>query len=149
MTEIPEDLKALHKEAFECDPLRLIQMTARRGKWVDQSQSHNVFLKGSSGKQLEQIYMEAWKAGLKTTYYLRSMAATQIEKSTLDAGKYGFTQKRVYQTLEESSKGVQKELQFKPVSGNEGFDEIKVEGVPASQVGAACSVLDPTCEACQ
>ncbi|NNM67847.1 MAG: ribonucleoside-diphosphate reductase subunit alpha [Spirochaetales bacterium] len=149
IAEIPEDLKALHKEAFECDPLRLIQMTARRGKWVDQSQSHNVFLKGSSGKQLEQIYMEAWKAGLKTTYYLRSMAATQIEKSTLDAGKYGFTQKRVYQTLEESSKGVQKELQFKPVPGNEGFDEIKVEGVPASQVGAACSVLDPTCEACQ
>ncbi len=142
--EIPDDLKDLHKEAFECDPLRLIHMTARRGKWIDQSQSHNVFMKGSSGKLLEQIYLEAWKAGLKTTYYLRSLAATQIEKSTLDASKFGFTQKRVYKTLEGEA-GVQKEFQFKPTDSFESDDL----GSGASNVGKACSVLDPSCEACQ
>ena len=142
--EIPDDLKDLHKEAFECDPLRLIHMTARRGKWIDQSQSHNVFMKGSSGKLLEQIYLEAWKAGLKTTYYLRSLAATQIEKSTLDASKFGFTQKRVYKTLEGDA-GAQKEFQFKPTDSFESDDL----GSGASNVGKACSVLDPTCEACQ
>ena len=143
--EIPEDLKELHKEAFECDPLRLIHMTARRGKWIDQSQSHNVFMKGSSGKLLEQIYLEAWKAGLKTTYYLRSLAATQIEKSTLDASKFGFTQKRVYKTLEGEA-GVQKEFQFKPTTDSFESDDL---GSGASNVGKACSVLDPSCEACQ
>ncbi len=143
--EIPEDLKELHKEAFECDPLRLIHMTARRGKWIDQSQSHNVFMKGSSGKLLEQIYLEAWKAGLKTTYYLRSLAATQIEKSTLDASKFGFTQKRVYKTLEGEA-GAQKEFQFKPTTDSFESDDL---GSGASNVGKACSVLDPSCEACQ
>ena len=69
-------------------------MTAERGKWIDQSQSHNVFMKGVSGKMLDDIYMTAWKLGLKTTYYLRTLGATQIEKSTLDAKKFGFTQKR-------------------------------------------------------
>ncbi|HVS01955.1 MAG TPA: ribonucleoside-diphosphate reductase subunit alpha, partial [Thermoanaerobaculia bacterium] len=91
---IPEHLKAKYKEAFEVDPLRALQLTAARGKWIDQSQSHNVFMKGTSGKLLSEIYMAAWRMGLKTTYYLRTLAASQIEKSTVDAGKYGFTQKR-------------------------------------------------------
>ena len=73
-----------------------LRLTAARGKWIDQSQSHNVFMKGASGKKLAEIYMAAWKMGLKTTYYLRTLAASQIEKSTLDAEKYGFTQKREY-----------------------------------------------------
>jgi ribonucleoside-diphosphate reductase alpha chain len=92
--QIPAELKELYKEAFEIDPTRLVQLTALRGKWIDQSQSHNVFMKGVSGKKLEAIYMTAWELGLKTTYYLRSLGASQIEKSTLDAKKYGYTQKR-------------------------------------------------------
>ena len=67
------------------DPVWLIEITAARGKWIDQSQSHNVFMKGVSGKKLHDIYMTAWKTGLKTTYYLRTLGASQIEKSTLDA----------------------------------------------------------------
>jgi ribonucleoside-diphosphate reductase alpha chain len=94
---IPAELKAKYKEAFEVDPLRALELTAVRGKWVDQSQSHNVFMKGSSGKLLHDIYMTAWQLGLKTTYYLRTLAASQIEKSTLDAGKFGFTQKRSHE----------------------------------------------------
>jgi ribonucleoside-diphosphate reductase alpha chain len=91
---IPAELKTLHKEVFEIDPVLLIKMTALRSKWIDQSQSHNVFMQGTSGKKMDEIYTAAWEMGLKTTYYLRTMAASQIEKSTLDAVKYHFTQKR-------------------------------------------------------
>jgi len=90
---IPQEIKNKYKEAFEIDPLWLIDITAARGKWIDQSQSHNVFMKGVSGKKLNDIFVAAWQSGLKTTYYLRTLGASQIEKSTLDT-KYGFTQKR-------------------------------------------------------
>ena len=143
--EIPQDLKDLHKEAFEIDPLYLLEMTARRGKWVDQSQSHNVFMKGTSGKQMELIYMHAWKLGLKTTYYLRTLAASQIEKSTLDAGKFGFTQKRVYQSAENPEPGTQKELfevKKLPV-------EFATDGGTATGAIPQCKIDDPDCEACQ
>ena len=126
-------------------------MTARRGKWIDQSQSHNVFMKGTSGKMMELIYMHAWKLGLKTTYYLRTLAASQIEKSTLDAAKFGFTQKRVYQTeeqkVENPEPGAQKELPFKPIVPIKEFemdnDAVNADGVKL------CKVEDPDCEACQ
>ena len=91
---IPVQLKEKYKEVFEIDPKWLVEITAARGKWIDQSQSHNVFLQGASGKLLSEVYIKGWKAGLKTFYYLRSMGASQIEKSTLDAKKFGFTQKR-------------------------------------------------------
>ncbi|MCG8454842.1 MAG: ribonucleoside-diphosphate reductase subunit alpha, partial [Holophagales bacterium] len=94
--DVPEPLKAKYKEAFDVDPIHALRMTATRGKWIDQSQSHNVFMRGTSGKLLAEIYTAAWRMGIKTTYYLRTLAATQIEKSTLDASKYGFTQKREY-----------------------------------------------------
>ncbi len=94
---IPAFLKEKYKTAFELDPEWLIRLTAARSKWIDQSQSHNVFLKGASGKKIESIYMTAWRCGLKTMYYLRTLAATQVEKSTLDAKTFGFTQKREYQ----------------------------------------------------
>ena len=97
---IPAQLRHKYREAFEIEPEVLLRLTALRGKWIDQSQSHNIFLKGVSGKRIHEIYMAAWKLGLKTTYYLRTLAASQIEKSTLDAGKFGFTQKRSYEKLE-------------------------------------------------
>lgn len=96
---IPQFIKDKYKEAFELDPLWMIKITAARGQWIDQSQSHNVFMRGVSGKQLHDIYMAAWDHGLKTTYYLRTLGASQIEKSTLDAKKFGFTQKRDYGAL--------------------------------------------------
>ena len=91
---IPDDLKEKYRTAFDIDSEWLIRITASRGKWIDQSQSHNVFMKGVSGKKLNAIYMKAYECGLKTTYYLRTLGATQIEKSTLDQSKYGATQKR-------------------------------------------------------
>lgn len=93
---IPQHIKAKYQTAFDLDQEWLINLTALRGKWIDQSQSHNVFVKSVSGSKLHNIYLAAWKKGVKTMYYLRSLAATQIEKSTLDASKFGYTQKREY-----------------------------------------------------
>ncbi len=91
--EIPSRLKYKYKTAFEIDPECLIELAALRGKWIDQSQSLNAFVKGVSGSKLHDMYIKSWKMGVKTNYYLRSLGASQIEKSTLDT-KYGFTQKR-------------------------------------------------------
>lgn len=96
---IPAELKHKYKTAFELEAEWLIDITAARGKWIDQSQSHNVFLAGATGKKLDAVYMRGWKSGMKTFYYLRTLGATQIEKSTLDAKTYGFTQKRDYQPV--------------------------------------------------
>ncbi|MCB9492935.1 MAG: ribonucleoside-diphosphate reductase subunit alpha [Epsilonproteobacteria bacterium] len=93
---IPDQLKRKYKEAFELDPEWLVKITATRGRWIDQSQSHNVFMLGTSGKKLNDIYLAGWKLGIKTFYYLRSLGASQIEKSTLDAKKFGYTQKREF-----------------------------------------------------
>ena len=85
--EIPEGLRVKYKEVFEIDSQWLVRHTAYRGKWIDQSQSFNIFTNTKSGKLLSDIYMQAWKMGVKTTYYLRTMAASGIEKSTLDINK--------------------------------------------------------------
>ena len=80
---VPTDLKALYATSFEVDPTWLIQAAARRQKWIDQAQSLNLYIAQPSGKRLDTLYREAWHAGLKTTYYLRSRSATHVEKSTL------------------------------------------------------------------
>jgi ribonucleoside-diphosphate reductase alpha chain len=128
---IPAHLKRKYKTAFELDPLHMIKVTAARGKWIDQSQSHNVFMEGVSGQKLHDIYIGAWKSGLKTTYYLRTLGASQVEKATLDASKYGYTQKREYKSFSA---------------------EQQPENVPADPMqfspGVACN-LEPDCESCQ
>lgn len=80
---IPIELKHKYRETFEIDMRWLVKAGARRGKWLDQSQSLNIFFSGTSGQELSEIYLYAWEAGLKTTYYLRSLGATQVEKSTV------------------------------------------------------------------
>lgn len=85
--EIPEDLKKTFVTAFEIDPNWTIECAARRQKWIDMGQSLNLYLAEPSGKKLNEMYMLAWKKGLKTTYYLRSVGATQVEKSTTDINK--------------------------------------------------------------
>src|SRR5690606_12659823 len=99
---LPDYIKNKYKDVFSIDPIHLIQISAARGRWIDQSMSHNVFMQGVSGKLLNDIYVIAWKVGLKSTYYLRTLGASQIEKSTLDASKFGFTQKRIYKVTEEA-----------------------------------------------
>jgi ribonucleoside-diphosphate reductase alpha chain len=143
---IPDKLKEKYKEAFDIEATSLIDIAAARGKWIDQSQSLNIFIQGVSGKKLDDAYMYAWSKGLKTTYYLRGMAATQIEKSTLDAQKYGFTQKRE----------TNKETNVKTSTEN---DKIKISPIVTKPINAVieskkappklCLIEDPDCEACQ
>jgi ribonucleoside-diphosphate reductase alpha chain len=91
---IPDQLKHKYKTAFALDPEWLVEFTAARAKWIDQSQSHNIFFKTVSGQKFNDVYLKAWRMGIKTNYYARTLGATQIEKSTLDAQAFGYTQKR-------------------------------------------------------
>ncbi len=86
---IPEKIRNLFLTAFEIEPEWIIECGARRQKWLDMGQSLNLYLAEPSGKKLHQMYMLAWDKGLKTTYYLRTLGATQIEKSSLDINKRG------------------------------------------------------------
>lgn len=124
---IPTDVKRLFLTAFEIDPEWLIECASRRQKWIDMGQSLNLYLFEPSGKKLHQMYLLAWKKGLKTTYYLRSSAATQIEKSTTDINKRGLQPRW---------------MKSKSASGN-----IQVQRDVPSQ-GTSCN-LDGSCESCQ
>ncbi len=117
---IPDKLKEKYPDIFQLDMKWLIKACAVRGKWIDQSQSLNLFVANTSGKHLNELYTAAWHMGLKTTYYLRSLGASQVEKSTVDTSKYGKTHKR----------------------------DGKVTAIPSNTV-QACSLDDPECEACQ
>jgi ribonucleoside-diphosphate reductase alpha chain len=121
---VPDDLKALYATAFEIDAKWLIEAASRRQKWIDQSQSLNLYIANPSGRKLDEIYRHAWRAGLKTTYYLRSRSATHVEKSTL--------------------KGTDGKLNA--VSATVAAAPIEVT---SEAWGKACAIDDPECEACQ
>jgi ribonucleoside-diphosphate reductase alpha chain len=106
---VPDELKAKYATAFEVDAGWLVESASRRQKWIDQGQSLNIYMEEPSGKKMDAVYKLAWVRGLKTTYYLRSLGATQAEKSA-----------------EKSS-----------------------SNKSSSEAPAACSILDPDCEACQ
>jgi ribonucleoside-diphosphate reductase alpha chain len=106
---VPDDLKAKYATAFEVDAGWLIESASRRQKWIDQGQSLNIYMEEPSGKKMDAVYKLAWVRGLKTTYYLRSLGATQAEKSA----------------------------------------EESVSNKSNSVAPAACSILDPDCDACQ
>lgn len=137
--EIPLELRNKYKEAFEIDPIHLIKMSSLRMKWIDQSISHNVFMRGVSGKLLNNIYLAAWKHGLKTTYYLRTLGASQIEKATLDANKYGFTQKRNFNKNEDKS----------DLENNQNLNQGDQIVAAEPEESKFCKITDPDCESCQ
>jgi ribonucleoside-diphosphate reductase alpha chain len=140
---IPQYLKEKYREAFEIDPEWLVKITAARAKWIDQSQSHNVFMMGTSGKKLNDIYMTAWRSGVKTMYYLRTLGASQIEKSTLDAKKFGYTQMREYGADGTSARTVTPAEAYR--SSIEAVPEMPTDEL----VVAACRIDNPECESCQ
>jgi ribonucleoside-diphosphate reductase alpha chain len=84
---VPQDLRDIYATAFEVEPSWLVEAASRRQKWIDQAQSLNIYMAGASGKKLDDTYKLAWLRGLKTTYYLRTMAATHVEKSTVASGQ--------------------------------------------------------------
>ena len=80
--DIPEDIQAVYRTAWEVPMRSLIDMGAERGAFIDQSQSLNLFMESPTIGKLSSMYLHAWKSGLKTTYYLRSRPATRINKTT-------------------------------------------------------------------
>ncbi len=130
ITEIPEAMRNKYKEVFEINPKWIIKSAAYRGKWIDQSQSINIYFRGTSGKELSEVYMYAWELGLKTTYYLRTLAVSQVEKSTVDTKQFGSTHLRKNNAA--------------PAEIPEAT-EITVESVTVK----ACKITDPSCESCQ
>ncbi|WP_224448243.1 ribonucleoside-diphosphate reductase subunit alpha [Haloprofundus salilacus] len=132
---IPESLRELHRSAFEIDPRHQLRLSAQRAVWVDQSQSHNVFFPSTDGTLLDDVYRTAWELGLKTTYYLRTLGASQIEKSTLDMAEYDDTQLRGDESGNDADGG-----DGDADDGNEWASDDACD-LP--------SVEDPTCDACQ
>ena len=122
ISRIPDDIKELYATAFDIEPRWLIDAASRRQKWIDQSQSLNLYIDEPNGKKLDIMYRMAWLRGLKTTYYLRSRSATTTEKSTISTGE-----------LNAVSATAQPEAQPQP----------------NTTAPSACSILDPDCEACQ
>jgi ribonucleoside-diphosphate reductase alpha chain len=99
---IPAELKELYATAFEIDPRWLVEAGARRQKWLDQAQSLNLYMHEPSGTKLDNLYKLAWVRGLKTTYYLRTLGATHVEKSTLADGRLNAVRKTAIDTPETS-----------------------------------------------
>jgi len=123
---IPQEVRTLYATAFEVDALWLVECGARRQKWIDQAQSLNLYMGGASGKKLDETYKLAWLRGLKTTYYLRTLAATSAEKSTVKAGQ----------------------LNAVPADGGYVAMAAADNSVVATEP-KFCAIDDPTCEACQ
>jgi ribonucleoside-diphosphate reductase alpha chain len=84
LAELPDELRAVYRTAWEVPMRSLIDMAADRGAFIDQSQSLNLFIESPNIGQLSSMYFHAWKQGLKTTYYLRSRPATKIAKTTVE-----------------------------------------------------------------
>ena len=119
---VPAELRSLYATAFEVEPQWLVEAAARRQKWIDQSQSLNIYMGGASGKRLDDTYKLAWKRGLKTTYYLRSMGATHAEKSTVRTGQLNAVPEGAMHAAPKSADAVEPKF---------------------------CAIDDPECEACQ
>src|SRR5216117_613749 len=125
---VPADLRRLYATAFEVEPVWVVEAGARRQKWIDQSQSLNIYIGQASGKKLDESYKLAWQRGLKTTYYLRAMGATHAEKSTVRTGQLNAVP---------SGEGI-------PGAGTTAAP--RPSGEPEIQY---CKIGDPECESCQ
>jgi ribonucleoside-diphosphate reductase alpha chain len=131
---VPQEVKSLYATAFEVETTWLVEAAARRQKWIDQAQSLNIYMAGASGKKLDDTYKLAWLRGLKTTYYLRTSSATQVEKSTVQAGSHNAV-----------SSGM-------PTGGMSAHDasasQAPLSATPATDVQFT-AIDDVGCEACQ
>jgi ribonucleoside-diphosphate reductase alpha chain len=133
---VPQELRSLYATAFEVDTTWVIEAASRRQKWIDQAQSLNIYLAGASGKKLDETYKLAWLRGLKTTYYLRTLAATSAEKSTGRGGELNAVS--VSGGMNAASAGM---------GGAYAGDEAGEGG--GGGMAKFCSIDNPDCEACQ
>ncbi len=147
--EIPVTIRQKYKEVFEIPSSWIIKQASKRQKWLDQAQSTNIFYKGTSGKDIADGYMGAWKYGLKTTYYLRTLGASQVEKSTLNAQG---THKRDFSKPTENKTEAVSTTPATPSPTPTVKKETPTvtPAAPVASAAAMASLLgDPDCEACQ
>ena len=133
---VPQEIKALYATAFEVEPQWLVEAASRRQKWIDQAQSLNIYMAGASGKKLDETYKLAWLRGLKTTYYLRTSSAQQVEKSTVQAGSHNAVSAG-------PAAGGMSALEAAAAAA-----QAQMNAIPATDI-KFCGVDDPTCESCQ
>ncbi|SFC49735.1 ribonucleoside-diphosphate reductase class II [Marinospirillum celere] len=134
---IPEEIKQRYATAFEVEPRWLVEAASRRQKWIDQAQSLNLYIQGVSGKKLDVTYRMAWFRGLKTTYYLRALGATSVEKSTVERGN-----------LNAVSTAPAAAPAAAPAPEPRGLDDF-LEGRSGQGVPKGGDIDDLGCEACQ
>ena len=140
---VPQEVKALYATAFEIEPQWIVEAAARRQKWIDQAQSLNIYMAGASGKKLDDTYKLAWLRGLKTTYYLRTMAATHAEKSTVQAGQLNAVSSGAAPAAAMAAAASSNALEAAAASAR-----AQMEGTAATDI-KFCAIDDPGCEACQ
>ena len=153
---VPEALRQRYRTAFEMDPSWLIECAARRQKWLDMGQSLNLYVGEPNGRRISEMYFLAWRRGLKTTYYLRSLGATQVEKSTLDVNARGLQPRWMSSRSASAAIRVQREEEPVPVPVAQAVPAGVADGTAEGASGGearpprpqACE-LDPGCEACQ
>jgi ribonucleoside-diphosphate reductase alpha chain len=139
---VPQDIKALYATAFEVEPQWIVEAAARRQKWIDQAQSLNIYMAGASGKKLDDTYKLAWLRGLKTTYYLRTMSATHVEKSTVQAGKLN-----AVSSMGPGSSTVSSAAPS-ALAAAAAAAQAQMNATAATDI-KFCAIDDPGCEACQ
>ena len=143
---IPEDVRDLYRTAFELDQEWIVDCASRRQKWIDQSQSLNLYSAVAKGPVLDAIYRKAWTFGLKTTYYLRALGASNAEKATIE---------------NDDSLISVRATPAPGVSANTAIPNIEEARASVVDVGVSpstndlalrppvCSIDDPDCEACE
>lgn len=139
---VPQEIKQLYATAFEVETRWLVEAAARRQKWIDQAQSLNIYMAGASGKKLDETYKLAWLRGLKTTYYLRTMSATHVEKSTVSAGRLNAV------SSGNESQGTPKMSSALEAAAAAAQEQMQLSSSAATDI-KFCGVDDPTCESCQ
>ncbi|MEY4082731.1 MAG: ribonucleoside-diphosphate reductase alpha chain [Pseudomonadota bacterium] len=145
---IPAELRQLYATAFEVDTRWMVECAARRQKWIDQAQSLNIYMAGVSGKKLDETYKLAWLRGLKTTYYLRTMGATSVEKSTLNTGQLNAVP--VGGGLAAGGAAAAASAQVTTAAElTAAVDPIIASTATAGSDVKFCSIDNPDCEACQ
>ena len=134
---IPDEVKQIFATAFEIDPRWLVECASRRQKWIDQSLSLNLYMNEPSGRKIDELYKMAWRKGLKTTYYLRTISATYAEKSTIHTGALN----AVSSGGEQSAPSPATPVASQPI-GSAPLGEPIIQG-------KVCDPFDTECEACQ
>jgi ribonucleoside-diphosphate reductase alpha chain len=136
---VPATLRNLYATAFEVETQWIVEAGSRRQKWIDQAQSLNIYMAGASGKKLDETYKLAWIRGLKTTYYLRTLAATSAEKSTGKGGELNAV----------SASGGMVTPASRPAAKAPKPSRSPATAKAEAEEPKVCLINDPACEACQ